>query len=149
MKKILIIIFLLTISCSNNKVVNNHGFTNLENKSNKIEVLKSNKSDVLKDIGTPSTISLFDENIWFYIERSSINQSIVKLGKSKLEKNNILQISFDNQGLVKSKKLYQIDNMNDLQISKETTTKAYDTKSYIDKVLTSIKQKVDAPKRNR
>ena len=149
MKKILIIIFLLTISCSNNKVVNNHGFTNLENKSNKIEVLKSNKSYVLKDIGTPSTISLFDENIWFYIERSTINQSIVKLGKSKLEKNNILQISFDNQGLVKSKKLYQIDNMNDLQISKETTTKAYDTKSYIDKVLTSIKQKVDAPKRNR
>ena len=148
MKKILIIIFLLTISCSNNKVVNNHGFSNLENKSNKIEVSKSNINDVLKDIGTPSTISLFDENIWFYIERSSINQSIVKLGKSKLEKNNILQISFDNRGIVKSKKLYQIDNMNDLQISKETTTKAYDTKSYIDKVLTSIKQKVDAP-RNR
>ena len=41
---------IFTISCSNNKVVNNHGFSNLENKSNKIEVSKSNINDVLKDL---------------------------------------------------------------------------------------------------
>ena len=69
MKKILILIFLLTISCSNNKVVKTHGVNALEKKINKIEVSKTNKNDILNTIGRPSTISLFDKNLWFYIER--------------------------------------------------------------------------------
>ena len=81
MKNIVLIIFLFTISCSNNKVVNNHGFTGLENKSNKIIISKTNKNDILTNVGRPSTVSLFDENIWFYIERAKVTQSFVKLCK--------------------------------------------------------------------
>ena len=42
MKKLLLIIFLFTLSCSLNKVKNNHGVLSLENKFNKIYVNKSN-----------------------------------------------------------------------------------------------------------
>ena len=77
MKKIIIIIFLFTISCSNNKVVKNHGFNALETKIDKIVVLKDNKNDVLKIIGKPSTVSLFDENSWFYIVASHMLPSVV------------------------------------------------------------------------
>ena len=123
MKKLLIIIFLLTLSCSNNKVVKNHGITGLELKTNKIEVLKSNKNDVLEIIGKPSTVSLFDENSWLYIQRETINQSVFKLGKSKIKKNNILEIVFNKHGLVESKKLYNLEDMNDIKIVKNTTKK--------------------------
>ena len=101
MKKIYILLFLITIGCSNNKVVKNHGIIGLELKNDKIHISKTNKNDVLKIIGNPSTISLFDENIWFYFERAKVNQSIIKLGKSKINKNNILEIAFDNYGIVK------------------------------------------------
>mgnify|MGYP003346120830 CR=1 FL=1 len=149
MKKIILFIFLFTLSCSNNKVLNNHGFAVLELKSNEIIITKTNKNDVLNIIGNPSTISTFDENTWFYIQRQLINQSVFKLGKSKINKNYVLEISFDNKGLVKSKKLYDINDMNDLDIAKDTTNKTYDTKSRFGKIITSIEQKMNAQKINR
>ena len=149
MKKILIIIFLLTISCSNNKVVRNNGLVALEIKANKIEVSKANKNDVLTIIGKPSTTSLFDDNIWFYIQREKVNQSVIKLGKSKINKNNVLEINFDNYGVVSQKKLYVLDNMNNLKIDKNVTNKKYDNQSSIGKLLKSLEQKVNAPKNSR
>ena len=149
MKKILLIIFLFTISCSNNKVVKNHGVIALELKSNKIELLKSNKNDVLAILGKPSTVSLFDEDSWFFIERIYVNQSILKLGKSKIKKNNVLEVIFDKYGLVKSKKLYNVDDMNEFNIVKKTTLKKYDKTSFGGKLLKSLDQKINAPKKNR
>ena len=149
MKKILLIIFLFTISCSNNKVVKNHGVIALELKSNKIELLKSNKNDVLAILGKPSTVSLFDEDSWFFIERIYVNQSILKLGKSKIKKNNVLEVIFDKYGLVKSKKLYNVDDMNEFNIVKKTTLKQYDRTSFGGKLLKSLDQKINAPKKSR
>ena len=149
MKTLIFLIFLLTISCSNNKVVNSHGSKAIVLKSNKIEISKSNKNDVLSILGKPSTISLFDENSWFFIEREKVNQSFFKFGKSKIRKNNVLEVTFDNYGIVLSKKLYDLENMNDLKKVKETTQKKYDTNSKIGKLIKSLEQKINAPKMNR
>ena len=144
MKKILLIVFLLTLSCSNNKVVKNHGLSGLEAKNSKIVELKTNKNDILNILGRPSTVSLFDESSWFYIERKKTNQSIFKLGKSKIQKNNILQIDFNKYGIVKSKKIYNVENMNDLKIVKKVTQNKYDNTSKLGKLLKSLEQKINA-----
>ena len=146
MKIILIFIFLLTLSCGNNKVVKSHGFFALEEKSNKIELLKSNKNDVIEIIGKPSTISLFNDNTWYFIQRETVNQSVFKLGKSKIIKNNILLVSFNDYGVVNFKKLYNIDDMNMIKIDKNETVKDFETRSKIGKVLKSLEQKINAPK---
>ncbi len=149
MKKILVIIFLITTSCSNNKVVNNHGINAIELKEKKIEINISNKEDVLNIIGYPSSISIFDENSWIYIERELINQSVLKLGRTKLEKNHILEVTFNNLGVVKNKKFYDLNDMNDLETVKETTTKKYETGSKLGKLIKSLEQKINSPKKNR
>ena len=149
MKKILVIIFLITTSCSNNKVVNNHGINAIELKEKKIEINISNKQDVLNIIGYPSSISIFDENSWIYIERELINQSVLKLGRTKLEKNHILEVTFNNSGVVKNKKFYDLNDMNDLETVKETTTKKYETGSKLGKLIKSLEQKINSPKKNR
>ena len=146
MKKLILIIFLFTISCSNNKVVKNHGFTALEIKSEKIKISETNKNDILTYVGKPSTVSLFDENVWFYIERTKITQSFIKLGKSKINKNNILEVKFNDYGIVVAKKFYQIDNMNQLKSVKEVTEKEYDNDVFLGKLLKSVIQKANAPK---
>tara|TARA_B100002052_G_scaffold243218_1_gene228259 strand:- start:1066 stop:1524 length:459 start_codon:yes stop_codon:yes gene_type:complete len=148
MKKLLIVIFLLTISCTNNKVVKNHGLTALEIKANKIKLLKSNKNDVLNIIGKPSTVSLFDENSWFYIGREKVNQSVFKLGKSKIEKNNVLEVTFNTNNIVETINFYKLEDMNKLKVEKNTTVKKYDTKSSFGKALKSIEQKINSTKKN-
>ena len=149
MKKLFILIFLLTISCANNKVVNNHGFKSLEIKANLIKISETNKNDILKNIGKPSTISMFDENTWFYIERKKVNQSVLKLGKSKIKKNIVLEIKYNSQGIVLSKKIYDLDDMNDFKIVKDVTKKSYSDQSIFGSIIKSIEQKSNAPKRNR
>ena len=145
MKKILLFIFIIISACTNNKVVNNHGIIALEAKSNKIEISKTNKNDVLSIIGKPSSVSMFDENLWFYFERENQNQSVFKLGKSKIVKNNVLEVSFDKYGIVTSKRIYNIDDMNKVEIEKKITRKDYDKSSFIVKSLNSIIQKVNSP----
>ena len=81
MRIFLLLIILFITACSSNKVSKNHGFISLENKLENIAINKSNKNDIIKIIGHPSSISKFDTNKWFYIERKQTNQSLFKLGK--------------------------------------------------------------------
>ena len=67
MKYILTLLLFFTLSCSLNKVKNNHGVISLKDKFNKINVNQSNKNDLIKLIGPPSSKSDFDNNKWFYI----------------------------------------------------------------------------------
>ncbi len=78
------------INCSGNKVSNYHGVKSLETKFSQFHVNTSNKNDILKIIGPPSSISDFNKNKWFYFERLKSNQSLIKLGAQKIKKNNII-----------------------------------------------------------
>ena len=149
MKKLLIIVFLLTISCSTNKVVKYHGFSSLEAKSNDIIISKSNKNDVTNLFGKPSSISLFDENTWFFIQREKVNRSIFRLGKQKTLTNNVLEINFNNYGIVETKKLYNIEDMNELDISKDKTENMAIKKTGINSLFQSLYQKINAPKNRK
>ena len=94
-----------TLSCKTNKVSQNHGYKALELKHDIIKVNTSNKNDILSIIGPPSSKSDFNENKWFYIERRKTNQSLIKLGIKKIEKNNILIVEFDKMGILIKKEI--------------------------------------------
>jgi len=82
---IILLIFFFTLNCSINKVSNLHGFSSIDRKVDKIELNKSNKNDVRKIIGPPSSKSTFND-IWLYVERKKTNQSLFKLGKKKISR---------------------------------------------------------------
>ena len=146
---IIIILFIFIVNCSGNKVSNYHGVKLLEAKYDKIEINKSNKNDLIKIIGPPSSISEFDKNKWFYIERLKSNQSLIKLGNQKIKKNNILIIELDNKGILKKKELLNLDNMNDIKYSKSITTKEFKDDKFLSGVFSSLREKINAPMRNR
>ena len=148
MKKILILLCIFIINCSGNKVSNYHGAKKLELKFSKIELNKTNKNDIIQLLGPPSTVSNFDKNKWFYIERLKSNQSLLKLGAQKIKKNNILLVEFNNNGLLKSKKMFDLNNMNDVKYLKKTTEKDFQNDSIIYGVFTSLREKINSPTRN-
>ncbi len=127
---------------------NYHGAKKLELKFSKIELNKTNKNDIIKLLGPPSTISNFDKNKWFYIERLKSNQSLLKLGAQKIKKNNILLVEFNNNGLLKNKKMFDLNNMNDVRYLKKTTEKDFQNDSIIYGVFTSLREKINSPTRN-
>ena len=146
----IIFIFIFIINCSGNKVSNYHGTKLLEAKYNEIEVNVSNKNDLLKIIGPPSTVSDFDKNKWFYFERLKTNQSLIKLGNQELKKNNILVVELNKKGILKNKYLLDLDNMNDLKYLKKITTKEFkNDRNIITGLLISFRERINAPMKNR
>ena len=149
MKILVLFIFLFTLNCSTNKVSKVHGIRLIENKYEKVQLNKDNKNDVKKLIGPPSVISSFDNNKWFYIEREKTNQSIVKLGIQKIKKNNVLVLQFNNLGILKNKKILNLDDMNQIAFNKNKTEKKFKQDNFLYNVFSSLREKINAPSRSR
>ena len=149
MRFYIIFIFIFIINCSGNKVSNYHGSKQLETKFNIIKVNKTNKNDLVKLIGPPSSVSDFDNNKWFYIERLKTNQSLIKLGNQKIEKNNVLIVQLDNSGIVREKKLLDLENMKDIKYLNTTTEKDFKNESILYNIFSSLREKINAPSKNR
>ena len=149
MKYFIILIFMFILNCSGNKVTNYHGTKLLNNKYEMIEVNVTNKNDLIKILGAPSTTSDFDKNIWFYFERLKTNQSLIKLGAQKIKRNNILIVKLDNKGILKSKELLDLNDMNDINYIKTVTTKEFKNNNLIYGIFSSLREKINAPLRNR
>ena len=114
-----------------------------------IEANVTNKNDLIKIIGPPSTISDFNKNLWFYFERLKTNQSLLKLGAQKIKKNNILIVELNNKGILKSKQILNLDDMNDVEYLKIVTTKEFKNDNLIYGIFSSLREKINAPLRNR
>ena len=119
-----------------------HGINYLENRENLLVINKSNKNDVVNLLGSPHSISINDENKWFYFERMITRGKLHKLGRNVLKKNNILEIEFNKYGILANKKLYTKDDMRKVRISKKQTENTVRQKSFIDTFLSSVKQKM-------
>ena len=150
MFKVLYIIFVILVvtSCSLKPINNYHGVAFLEKKQEKLLVNKSNKNDIIKILGAPSTESLLENDLWIYIESRKTKSSLLKLGKEILLTNNVLVLEIDNKGILKDKKFYNIDDQNDINFNKSKTVMS-DKDSFIYGVVSSLRQKIDSPKRNK
>ena len=145
MKKILLLTLIFLASCSLNKVIQHHGIHNLDKKQAKLKINYTNKNDIIKLIGPPSTKSTFDNDIYIYIERKTSTSKLTKLGKKKLVTNNVLVLEIDATGILLSKKFYNKDDMNNIKFDESVTGINYSQRSFIYNFLSSVRQKIDDP----
>ena len=71
MKKIFALLFIIAsfTGCNFKKRIDHHGIHKLEEKSKKITVSETNKNEVISLLGPPSITSVFDNDVYIYIER--------------------------------------------------------------------------------
>ena len=147
MQKILYIIILSFIvsNCTLNKVNKHHGVPNLEKKQASLIVNKTNKNDIKKLLGIPSTTSKFDNDIWIYIERTQSQSGIKKFGKMEISKNDVLVLEINNYGILKKKEFYNKDDMEKIKIVEATTEAGFKRNSFIYEFMSSMRQKINDP----
>ena len=147
MIKILYIIFLSLIvtNCSIKKVVKHHGVPFLEKKQTSLIVNETNKNDITKILGNPSTISKFDNNIWIYIERKQTQSEFKNLGKMKILENNTLVLEIDDYGILKKKDFYNKDDMQKIEMVNATTKEGIKKNKFMYELLSSMRQKINDP----
>ena len=122
-----------------------HGVPFLEKKQKTLIVNESTTNDIRKILGSPSTRSKFDNDVWIYIERKQTQSNIKNLGKMKIYKNDILVLEIDNYGVLTKKEFLNIDNMEDIKIVKNTTEAGFARNSFIYDFMSSMRQKINDP----
>ena len=108
-------------------------------------VKKTNKNDIIKLLGQPSTENKFDNDLWIYIEREITRGRLLNFGKNILIKNNVLILEIDNRGILLSKKFNNMDDMKEIQFSKDATTQVSKKNDFIYSFLSSLRQKINDP----
>ena len=147
MLKILYIIFfsIIVSNCSTKPVSKHHGVPFLEKKQAKLLINKTNKNDILEILGSPSTKSKFDNDLWIYIERVQTQSKLKHLGRMKISKNNVLVLEIDNYGMLKKKEFFNKDDMKNLKIIDTSTENIYNKKTFIYDFMSSMRQKMNDP----
>ena len=126
-------------------MIKHHGVPFLEKKQESLIVNKSNKNDIKKILGNPSTTSKFNNDIWIYIERKQTQSKLKNLGRMKIYKNDVLVLEIDKYGILKQKKFYNKDDMNEIQVAKSTTEAEFKRNSFIYEFMSSMRQKINDP----
>ena len=138
-------LFLILTNCSFKPVVKHHGVPSLEKKQKSLIISKTNKNDIIKILGSPSTTSKFDNDVWIYIERKQTQSRLKNLGRMKILKNDILVLEIDDYGILNKKEFYNKDDMENIKISEATTQSGFKKNSFIYEFLSSMRQKIDDP----
>ena len=147
MSKLLYIILISFIvsNCSFKPVIKHHGVPFLEKKQAYLKINESNKNDIKKILGNPSTKSKFDNDVWIYIERKQTQSKFKNLGRMEIYKNNVLVLEIDNYGILKKKKFYNKDDMENIKVTEATTQSGFRKNSFIYEFMSSMRQKINDP----
>ena len=138
-------LFLILSNCSFKPVVKHHGVPFLEKKQETLIVNQSNKNDIKKILGVPSTTSKFDNDVWIYIERKQTQSQLKNLGRMKIYKNDVLVLEIDKYGILKMKEFYNKDDMENIKIVEATTQAGFKRNSFIYDFMSSMRQKINDP----
>ena len=122
-----------------------HGVHFLKKKQEKLTVNKSNRNDILMLLGSPSTKSTFDNDLWIYIERKTDQSSLIKLGAEKILINNVLLLEIDNRGMLEKKEFLDLNNMQVVKFNEQTTENQTTKNTFVYDFLSSLRQKINDP----
>ena len=144
----LVISLLVTLtSCQFKDPSRTHGINALKNKEKILVINKTNKNDVIKLIGRPHSVSVISDDIWIYVERVLSKGELLNLGRNVLIVNNSLVLKFDKYGILIEKKIYDLKDMNKIAYAKNETQNTVTDQSFVNKFLSSIKQKMYGKKK--
>ena len=138
-------IFLILSNCSLKPVVKHHGVPFLEKKQDSLVVNKSNKNDIRKILGAPSTKSKFNNDVWIYIERKQTQSELKNLGRMRVFKNDVLVLEIDKYGILKKKEFYNKEDMENIKLVEATTDSGFERNSFIYDFMSSMRQKINDP----
>ena len=79
---------------------------------------------------------------WIYLERILSKGKYHKLGRHILKENNVLVLNFDKYGVLKNKQFLKKEDLKKLEFSQKITENELTQKSFVQKFLQSVKQKM-------
>lgn len=111
---------MLAVSACGIATVDNRGYVASPDIAERVKIGESTREDVRGALGSPSTVSDFPPETWYYISRE---KETVAFLKPELTKQDVMQIEFDEFGKVSKFVRYGKDVVQDVQyVERKTPT---------------------------
>ena len=136
------LILLLLQNCQIKKSTKNHGINYLENRYNLLKIDFTNVNDTRTLLGYPHSKSIDNDKTWYYFERTISKGSLHKFGQQVLRDNNVVVLTFNERGILKKKEFLNKADMKDLKFTKKIPPNIKNQKSFVNRFLGSIRQKM-------
>ena len=100
------------VAAACNPITDNLGNRALKDNVEQIQAGRTTKNEVVRLLGSPSNVAAFDANTWYYISARQVQYAFLK---PKTMEQQVLQIRFDESGVVREVKQLGLED------AKETT----------------------------
>ncbi len=100
------------------KTVKNVGYNPEIDKINKLVIGKTRKAIVKRELGSPSSVSTYGDETWYYI--STEKESVAFL-KPKIKSQKVVAIQFNKDDTISKIEQYNENDAHDIKISKDET----------------------------
>jgi outer membrane protein assembly factor BamE (lipoprotein component of BamABCDE complex) len=116
-------------------LVDQRGFAPTPGSVEKLDVGSQSREDVVRLIGSPSTVATFNPNTWYYISQK---QETYAFFKPSMTEQNVLQLTFNESGRLQAMKKYELTDGRDIEMVSRITPTAGKELTVLEQILGNV-----------
>jgi outer membrane protein assembly factor BamE (lipoprotein component of BamABCDE complex) len=116
-------------------VIDQRGFAATPGSVEKLDVGSQSREDVIRLIGSPSTVATFNPNVWYYISQK---QEAYAFLKPDMVEQNVLQLTFNESGRLQAMKKYDLADGKDITMVTRITPTAGKELTILEQLLGNV-----------
>jgi outer membrane protein assembly factor BamE (lipoprotein component of BamABCDE complex) len=126
---------LVPILASCETIVDQRGFAPTPGSVEKLEVSSQSREDVVRLIGSPSAVSTFNPNVWYYISQKQETWAFLK---PVMLDQDVLQLSFNESGRLQAMKKYNLADGRDIDMVSRITPTAGKELTVLEQIMGNV-----------
>jgi outer membrane protein assembly factor BamE (lipoprotein component of BamABCDE complex) len=116
-------------------IVDQRGFAATPGSVEKLEIGSQSREDVIRLIGSPSTVATFNPNTWYYISQK---QEAWAFMQPVMLEQNVLQLTFNESGRLQAMKKYDLSNGKDIEMVSRITPTAGKELTVLEQIMGNV-----------
>ena len=116
-------------------VVDHRGFAPTPGSVEKLDTGTQSREDVIRLIGTPSSVATFNPNVWYYISQQ---QETFAFFKASITEQHVLQLTFNDAGRLTTLKSYDLKDGQDITMVSRVTPTAGKELTILEQLLGNV-----------
>ena len=116
-------------------IVDQRGFAATPGSVEKLEIGTQSREDVVRLIGSPSTVATFNPNVWYYITQK---QEYYAFFKPTMLEQNVMQLSFNDSDRLTAIKKYDLADSKDIDMVSRITPTAGKEITILEQIMGNV-----------
>ena len=116
-------------------VIDQRGFAPTPGSLEKLEIGSQSREDVVRLIGSPSSVATFNPNVWYYISQKQETWAFLK---PAMIDQSVMQLNFNDAGRLQSIKKYDLGEARDITMVSRITPTAGKELTILEQIMGNV-----------